>query len=278
MTDDPKNELDELVDAAARDYNRPGVTPREEMWQRIRAQRDAARPEVHVVAFTAGRRRWGLGAAAAAVLVLGVALGRGYERLFGDRQESAAVSDVHPVITDSSGLQVADAVPRDSLPPRADVLPEIGAAGRTTAARDRVDRPSSPRTAPSLAAVPDRSAPRENLTYRLAVLQHLAGTEAMLTSFRASAKRGDVDAELTRWARSLLTTTRLLEATAGAQDPSMKRLLGDLELVLLQIAQYTTAGPRSAEELELIEHSIERRGVIGKIRTTIPARSTPAGT
>jgi len=32
-------------------------------------------------------------------------------------------------------------------------------------------------------------------------------------------------------------------------------------------------------ELELIEHSIERRGVIGKLRTTtIPARMSRAGT
>ena len=58
----------------------------------------------------------------------------------------------------------------------------------------------------------------------------------------------------------------------------MKRLLDDLELVLVQIAQYTSAGPHRAEELELIEHSIERRGVIGKLHTTIPARLGPAGT
>jgi len=114
--------------------------------------------------------------------------------------------------------------------------------------------------------------------YRLAVVEHLAGTEAMLTSFRAAAKRGQVDAQITAWARNLLTTTRLLEASAAQEDPTMKRLLDDLELVLVQIAQYTSAGPHRAEELELIEHSIERRGVIGKLHTTIPARLGPAGT
>jgi hypothetical protein len=58
----------------------------------------------------------------------------------------------------------------------------------------------------------------------------------------------------------------------------MKRLLDDLELVLAQIAQYSATGTHSSEELELIEHSIQRRDVIGKLRTTIPARLQPAGT
>jgi hypothetical protein len=116
------------------------------------------------------------------------------------------------------------------------------------------------------------------MAYRLAVVEHLAGTEAMLTSFRAAAKHGDVDAQITTWAKNLLTTTRLLEASAAEEDPTLKRLLDDLELVLVQIAQYKSANPHRAEELELIEHSIERRGVIGKLHTNIPARVTPAGT
>jgi len=100
----------------------------------------------------------------------------------------------------------------------------------------------------------------------------------MLTSFRAAARHGEVDAQITSWARNLLTTTRLLQASAAQEDPTMKRLLDDLELVLVQIAQYTSAGAHHTEELELIEHSIERRGVIGKLHTNIPARLAPAGT
>lgn len=116
--------------------------------------------------------------------------------------------------------------------------------------------------------------------YRLAVVQHIAGADAMLTSFRTAAKKGEVDAQITAWARDLLASTRLLQASAVNQDPTMKRLLGDLELVLVQIAQYTAKedSTRRAEELDLIEHSIERRGVMTKLRTTIPARLTPAGT
>jgi hypothetical protein len=119
----------------------------------------------------------------------------------------------------------------------------------------------------------------DNMAYRLAVLHHFAGTEAMLTAFRTSARNGQVDEQMSAWARNLLRQTRLLAASpAATQDPTMKRLLNDLELVLVQIANYTTNGTHDAQEFELIEHSIERRGVITKLRTTIPAGLRPAGT
>jgi hypothetical protein len=157
----------------------------------------------------------------------------------------------------------------DSIQTRA---PEPTASAPGAARKTRTTQPSIVDRPPSAAFTPGST----NLAYRLAIVEHLAGTEAMLTSFRAEAKRGDVDAQMTAWARNLLTTTRLLQASAAQQDPTMKRLLDDLELVLVQIAQYTSAGPHRAEELELIEHSIARRGVIGKLQT-IPARLVPAG-
>ena len=50
----------------------------------------------------------------------------------------------------------------------------------------------------------------------------------------------------------------------------MKRLLEDLELVLVQIVQYTTRGTNDPEDLDLIEQSINKRGVITKLRGTVP--------
>lgn len=275
MTNDP-NEIDELLQAAARDYNRPEATPRDAMWERIRAQREVARREARPT--PSGRRHgWWLGAAAAAVLVMGVAIGRVYERRATERSAVAVAGSTKA--TDSPPDQRGF---RDSLA-LADSASRAGdTASRQLAVTDRprqgiAGTPDAPRRSGVFRTDSARAGDTRNLTYRVATLEHLAGTEAMLTSFRAAAKRGEVDAEITRWARSLLTTTRLLAATSD-DDPAMKRLLGDLELVLLQIGQYTASGTRTAEELELIEHSIERRGVIGKIRTTIPARYTPAGT
>jgi len=112
----------------------------------------------------------------------------------------------------------------------------------------------------------------------LVVLQHLAGTEAMITTFRASARNGEADAQVGKWARDLLGTTRLLEASQAAQDPVMKRLLEDLELVIVQIVQYTNRGTNDPEELDLIEQSIKKRGVITKLRGTLPGQANLPGT
>ena len=268
MTNHPSDDFDEILRQAARDYNTPGETPRERMWAEIRARR--VQQPVRLP-HTTRRRGWYVPAAAAAVLVLGIAIGRLYERISAGSDRTVAVQ--HPETTlvvatrpESGSTTSVPSVPETTLtttPPN----------DRQPSARiDRADPSLTPRTrAP--AAGGDAS-----MAYQLAMVEHLAGTEAMLTSFRAAAKRGEVDAQITTWARNLLTTTRLLQASAAQEDPTMKRLLDDLELVLVQIAQYTSAGPHHAEELELIEHSIERRGVIGKLHTNSPARLAPAGT
>jgi hypothetical protein len=262
MTDHQNDELDALLRAAAQDYNRPGETPRDRMWAAIQAGRSprlASRP--------AARRTWFIPLATAAVLVLGIAIGRVYERL----TTRSATPTVAVRIDSTHQVAVVPTGPDSVEPNTVDATPPTG----HTAAATSSARPAAPDSRPATRA----PQPATSLTYRLAVVQHLASTEAMLTSFRAAAKNGDVDAQITKWARDLLTTTRLMQAsTAAQQDPTMKRLLDDLELVLVQIAQYSSTGPHRAEELELIQHSIERRGVIGKLRTTIPARLAPSGT
>jgi len=111
----------------------------------------------------------------------------------------------------------------------------------------------------------------------LVVLQHLAGSEAMITSFRSEARNGKLDAEIASWSRELLSTTRLLESSQASTDPVMKRLLDDLDLVISQIVQYTTKGTTNTEELDLIEQSITKRGVMSKLRSTNSSRNYPAG-
>jgi hypothetical protein len=117
-----------------------------------------------------------------------------------------------------------------------------------------------------------------NLAYRLVVLQHLAGTEAMITSFRATAERGQTDTLMASWSRELLGTTRMLAASPAADDPVMKRLLQDLDLVITEIVQYSAHGVNNPEELKLIEQTINERSVIPKLRGTIPGRVSSAGT
>ena len=218
MNDD---QMDELLNQAARDYNAPRVNvPRDEIWSRIQAERSARTVARRGVRSTTHLWAWpSVGVAAAVLLAVGVVVGRRIER-------SASVSS-----------------------------PTAVAASRSTPL--------------------DSSA---SLSYRLVVLKHLAGSEAMITAFRSAARRGEVDAQLADWSKELLSTTRMLEASPATDDPAMKRLLEDLDLVLAQIKQYAARGTTNRDELDLIEQSIIKRGVMTTLRSTVPVRNAPSGT
>ena len=268
MNDD---RIDQLLAEGARDYNQPGPVPRDEMWARIEASRRSRplarqRPTTRPIWFWSS-----VGIAAAALLAVGVVIGRRVER------------------ATPSGLSVATkTVP---APPQKDSTPAIVATNSALGVANhdsliqklRDETKNTDRRARELAAATESGSgtqrPAEaNLAYHLVVLQHLAGSEAMITAFRASARRGEVDAQLAAWSRELLSTTRMLEASAATQDPTMKRLLEDLDLVIAQIVQYVTHGTNNSEELDLIEQSITTRGVIPKLRSTVSARNSGAGT
>jgi len=207
MDDDP---LDESLGAAAREYHRPPEPPRETMWreiERVRRLDRAQRP---------ARRRWiPWAAAAAAVLALGIGIGRMWEQA------------------------------KPSLEP-----------GR------------------SAVAVQPEAAPRVNETaYRLATAEHLGQSEAFLTLFRASVRTGSQERLASATARELLATNRLLLDSPAAQDRRTRLLLEDLELVLAEIAQLTPEAP--AGDRELIREGIERGGVLSRLRTVVPAGTTP---
>jgi hypothetical protein len=76
MMDDREDRLDNLIRDAARDYNAPPATPRAEMWEAIRASREAARTEVRPLVVRPARSPLRLVFGIAALLALGVAIGR----------------------------------------------------------------------------------------------------------------------------------------------------------------------------------------------------------
>ncbi len=188
---------------AARDYHQPPETPRDEMWAAIAAERGRrAAPRVFVLR---PAWRWGLGMAA--VLLLGIAIGRW----------------IRPQMQD----------------------------GTTTTA----------------GVIPPG---RSDVAYGVAAVQYLNRTETLLTGFRADARSGRVDTLFVEQARELLTSTRLLLQSPAGQDPHLKPLLEDLELVLAQIA-LLPGGRRDTLDVDLITQGMDQQSVLTRLRTAIPA-------
>ncbi len=77
MMDEREDRFDEILRDAARDYNAPPPTPKAEMWTRIQAVRRTGAQGDGVLPFRPTiRRPLRLAMAVAAILVLGVAIGR----------------------------------------------------------------------------------------------------------------------------------------------------------------------------------------------------------
>ncbi|HEU4748765.1 MAG TPA: hypothetical protein VFS56_09720, partial [Gemmatimonadaceae bacterium] len=66
-------------------------------------------------------------------------------------------------------------------------------------------------------------------------------------------------------ASDLLVTTRLLMDSPAAQDPKLRGLLEDLELVLVQIARLRVERNRS--DLDLIHQTVEQADVISRLNS-----------
>ena len=220
--DGEPEQLPDGIRALARAINEPPATPRDEIWARVEARRATrqsdSRTERQVASLSAGpsagrtvRRPvwqyavWGSGIAA--VLLIGIALGR-----------------------------------------RSVNVP-AGTGPSTVAA------------APDTAAMPRE---RKNAAYTVAAVQHLSRVETFLTTLRTSKP----DSQFAGQARDLLTSTRLL-LDARDMDPRLRRLLSDLEDILVQVVQYDANGRR--EDLDLITDVLNERQLLPRLHSVVPA-------
>ena len=208
--EDPK--FDQWLKDATKSYHSPLPTPREEMWRKIQD----ARRNRHVIELRPWLR-WAV--AAAAVLVLGIGIGR-----WSINRES-----VPPGSTAAAGTQVTNEI--DSL---------------------------------------------SSVAYQVAATQYLSRTEAFLTSFRADANRSANTARLARQARDLLTTTQLMLDSPAADNPRLRSLLEDLELVLMQISLLNPV--QDGHDRDLITQGMNQSNVLPKLRSAIPAGPVPVRT
>jgi hypothetical protein len=282
MTDTPdwnQESIDERVRAlAAEHYHRPdGTVPRDAMWATIVPAWQAERVVVAEPRRGFRTAPWRWSAALAAGLIIGVALDRGIEsRLASSRAAAVAPPPSSTVATSQPTTQPT---PDSAVPPtestNIDRVP--GSRPQQLAAqRGRANPPRQSSEAPSIARAPLGAAAQT--LYHAAAIQTLAQAEALLTSYRrADEVPGAQDQEsmlqAARWARDVLSSTRLLLDSPASRDPQLRALLADLELVLAQIVQLSGT-PLQAGERELIERAMRDRDLLPRLRSAVPAGTT----
>lgn len=135
-------------------------------------------------------------------------------------------------------------------------------------------RMSAPQASGGQAAQPPgpRAAQAPSAAHRLVAAEYLGRAEVFLTDFRVSAEDGRPEDTAPREARRLLGTARLLLDSPVAEDVRLRALLEDLELVLAEIAQLDAV---ARQDLDLITDGLDQRGTLGRLRTAVPAGSTP---
>jgi hypothetical protein len=285
-----EDRIDEIFRSAASDYNRPPVTPRDEMWSAILAARSAPGPRLHVAAggapsgYSAPRRfgakyAW-IGVAAAAVLLIatGIGIGRYSNRSTASTVRGKPVPVVanNPAPVSTPESEIGEPAPFTAEPAPAPSASQSQPPAQRTREqirhdpRLRVIRPVTPNRYAS--AQGNQSAPLNSSIYQVATVRHLADAEALLTSFSLGSRDAAMNAQFAGWAKGLLSNTRLLLDSPAGDDPRRAKLLQDLELVLAQIVQLAPDAP--AEDRQLIEGSIQQGHVMTRLRTAIPADSS----
>jgi hypothetical protein len=118
---------------------------------------------------------------------------------------------------------------------------------------------------------PVATAPAGDATspYRLAATQHLLRAEDLLNALVIEANSRPVG-EMQTWARELRTETRMLLGSPAAEEPVMRGLLEDIELLLSQIAAIPS--DRVNEEVQLIQEGINEGGVLLRVRAATATR------
>jgi hypothetical protein len=263
-----EEKMDEMIRRAAASYNSPPANvPREEMWSAVKAARTAgprivygSAPRTTSAISHMSTRVW-LGAAAAAALLViaGIGVGRW-----------SAPKAPAPVVASLTGKIPAPTTPNvDGGASTETPNQNAGSSPVTSPVRVAQGGSSGGRSVDTGAHVryvtPDRGS---NSAYQLVTLTHLSDAEAMLTSFRSQTDE-KLDAAMAKWARDLLTNTRLLLDSPAASDPRRRQLLEDLELTLVDIVQLSPGS--GAQDRQMIEKNLDQGHVLTRLRSAIPA-------
>lgn len=237
ITTEPDRPLAPWMTDLARAVTDDVVVPNEMMWKRIQQQRALLSSGAHVTSMSP-RQGWTMRrvAAIAAVLVIGVAIGR---FVLPSAAHTSAALDVGTLATNASSnnsmtASGADALSADALGP--------DALEQTASSSDPV---------------------------RVAMQEHLVRTVALLTTVRDRDPAAGPGLDVTDWAHDLLGTTRLLIDDPSLRDAHTRRLLQDLELVLMQIIQ--AHGTGASETRKAPSETMRETNLLPRVRAVVTA-------
>lgn len=105
-------------------------------------------------------------------------------------------------------------------------------------------------------------------TYDVASTRHLTNAEAFVTAVRMSTE-APRDTAIQRWARELLTDTRLLLDSPAGNDGRRRALFEELELVLVQIMHLENA--RTTDTNVPLLDRTQQDQLLTRLRANVPA-------
>ena len=123
-----------------------------------------------------------------------------------------------------------------------------------------MSRPA-PATAPVAAAVTDAA------SYDLTTERYLGQTVALLVGLPGQLQSGRADSTFIAKAGESLATLRLLMDSPAANEPRLRALFEDLELVLVQVVQMPKNG--STTDAKLIRQAMQERDVMPRLRDAV---------
>lgn len=267
-----EQQFEDFLKRNAGDYNAPPATPRDEMWSAIAEARAARRAAVApdsaaggtggatVISMDSRRpmRRYAPWIGMAATLLVGIGIGR-----FMLSSPTASTIAQADSVAGPSASPTVSAVSDD-----ADGSVLSLEATDSSAAEPLRSTPLLPQTR-LVSASPSRSLPaatraEPNTAFTLASRDHLQRAEALVSVVAATPADATMDSLTGKWAREMLTNTRLLLDSPAGDDPVRRRLLEDLETVLVQLIQRSGA---ATEERELLDRTLERTQLLTRLRT-----------
>lgn len=266
MTDDKFEDFVQREAAAA--YNPPpGTVPRDEMFDAIQAPRRAQAATSSVGGATPlpskrpPRLRYAPWIGMAATLLVGVGIGRfALVETPSAPTTIAAAPGAEPSASSGTEAAASSAVdaPNSSAPTTTSdaAVPATRVVPLRTGATQVAAEPAVPRAG--------QNGSTESAALQLRSRDHLTRAEALVSVIASTTGDATMDSLTVRWAREMLTNTRLLLDSPVGDDPVRRRLLEDLETVLVQLVQRSGG---AVDERALIDRTLERTQLLTRLRS-----------